>query len=87
MLQNTSNDLDICDTIVLWKTRKELSAKSSEKIQKESSIIDSNNKPVSLVLEQYTWDSNELGPCTGTLNTLGNKSFMVDLKPGRSSFR
>lgn len=72
---------------MLWKTRKELSAKSSEEIQREASLIDSENKPVSLVLEQYKWDSNELGPCAGTLNTLGNQSFMVDLKPGRTSFR
>lgn len=86
-MQKISDDLDICDSIVLWKTRKDLSAKSSEEIKRESSIVDSDNKPVSLVLEQYRWDSNELGLYSGTLNTLGNKSFMMNLKPGRASFR
>ncbi|KAL1505284.1 hypothetical protein ABEB36_004881 [Hypothenemus hampei] len=87
-----NKDLDICDEIVLWKTRK-MKEKSSDsflsKSIERSSILMENAHfhTITFVMEEYSWESNSIGNSKVVLRSWGTKSMLIDLPPGRASFR
>ncbi|XP_048524202.1 androglobin-like isoform X2 [Dendroctonus ponderosae] len=83
----SSEDVDICEEIVLIKTRRKDVSKTVIETDSSSSVQRMTCKSVSLVLEEYSWKSNSLGNAQAILRSYGTRSIMLDLKPGRMSFR
>lgn len=79
--------VDICDEILMKKVENKDVSKPPSQVYYKYSESPLENRPVSLVLEEYRWESNTIGSPRVILNTVGTKSFIIDLKPGRVSFR
>lgn len=86
-VMDSSESVDICEEIVLIKTQKKDASKHIVEIDSASSFQTMTCKSVSLVLEEYCWKSNSLGKAQAILRSYGTRSIMLDLKPGRMSFR
>ncbi|CAG9769843.1 unnamed protein product [Ceutorhynchus assimilis] len=83
-----SETLDICEEILLKKTFvKEASSSELSVQQEERANFSSKNHSINVVLEEYDWESNSVGIFIKSINTLGSESVIMELKPGRYSFR
>ncbi|XP_076259196.1 uncharacterized protein LOC143195685 [Rhynchophorus ferrugineus] len=85
---NDINDLDVCVNILLKKTREDISKDQSQsKLCDTASVQSFNLKYVNFLMEQYNWKSNSFGRAIANIQTVGSKSIILELKPGRSAFR
>ena len=88
---SSCDEQDVCLSIILEKTKLAKQVDSASNITAVSWMMEQfNTKPVHMVLEKYTWNvncSDGFGSCKGNIRTFGSKSLIIDLGPGRFSFR
>ncbi|XP_050293996.1 androglobin-like [Anthonomus grandis grandis] len=85
--ESLAESIDICEEIVLAKTKQESRCSSLDDTAKRKSIYGQKSQPVSLVIEDYDWKSNIISQNTMSINTYGTKSLLIGLNPGRKSYR